>query len=210
MGYGFGHRISIGSIPIVSASSAPVPTIWKVAIFGAGTTTSNGEYVWDGVTIANGKPYYLLGNNELLWDGAQWLILDIDGLGGDSSYSSLDLITWSTENGASPAPTSTLSYSENSYIQTVVLADGDPDQSGNYTWNGTTFVNGKPRYVGPLKSNAPTNNSIQFTGTEYILNGYSPAGEEMIDQSASTDLVANWTEADCVTAPTVSSIIYTA
>ena len=85
-------------------------TIFRILISGAGTTTSNGEYVWDGVAIVDGKPYYLSGNNELLWDGAQWIIVDQDGLGGDSSYSSLDLITWSTENGESPAPTSTLYY----------------------------------------------------------------------------------------------------
>ena len=99
----------------LNASTARKPisgdsVIWRILISGAGTATSNGEYVWDGVTIVSGKPYYLLNDNELLWDGAQWLIYDLEGLGGDSSYSSLDLITWTIENGASPAPTSTLYY----------------------------------------------------------------------------------------------------
>ena len=203
--------LGLGVQTIRKFGGGGAPIIWKVAIFGAGTTTSNGEYAWDGVTITNGKPQYNMANgSNIFWypDSSEWILAD--NLEGIDAYKSTNLTTWTSEGGSLPVPSSTLSYSENSYIQTVVLAGGDPDQSGTYTWNGTTFVNGKPRYVGPLKSSAPTNNSIQFTGTEYILNGYYPAGEEMIDQSASTDLAANWTTIDSSTSPTVSSIIYTA
>jgi hypothetical protein len=106
-------------MPIVSASLAPAPTIWKVAIFSAGTSTSNGEYVWDGVTFSLGERLYMSGNNSLSWDGTKWYIYDEDGLGGDASYSSLDLITWTIENGDSPAPSATLSYSQTSFINSI-------------------------------------------------------------------------------------------
>ncbi len=85
-------------------------TIFRILISGAGTTTSNREYVWDGVTFSLGERLYMSGNNSISWDGTKWYIADEDGLGGDAAYSSLDLITWSIENGASPAPTSTLYY----------------------------------------------------------------------------------------------------
>jgi hypothetical protein len=99
----------------LNASTARKPiggdsVIWRILISGAGTTTSNGEYVWDGVTVSLGKPFYMSGINPLFWDGAKWYIGDEDGLGGDTSYSSGDLITWTIENGDSPAPSSTLYY----------------------------------------------------------------------------------------------------
>ena len=195
----------------IPRTGSGAPTIYKVAIFGAGSIGASREYLYDGVL--NGQPKYKaeesgVGFWNIFFNGYDW---SLDFEGGDAYYYGTTQINWSFgEIGDTPNPSATASYSQTSYIQTVVLAGGDPDQSGTYTWNGTTFVNGKPRYVGPLKSNAPTNNSIQFSGFEYILNGYYPAGEEMIDQSVSIDLATNWSEADCVTAPTVSSIIYTA
>jgi hypothetical protein len=208
VGYGFGHRISIGSMPIVSESPAPVPTIWKVAIFGAGTTTSDGEYVWDGISLINGKPQYqyLSGVNSIYFAGGEWFIEDT--IFEENSYKSADLITWEQENGALPVPSSALSYSQGSYIQTVVLAGGEPDQSGTYTWDGTTFVNGRPKYFGPLKSGAPENNYIYWNTENYMLYGFKV--DEMINLSYSTDLASYWSISDALVEPTVSSIVYTA
>jgi len=205
-------RLSLGlgiqnSRKIKSGGSAP--TIWKVAIFGAGTTTSDGEYVWDGVTISEGKKYYAKGQYDFIqWSEGDgyWFIYD-DSF-GSNTYSSLDLINWSIIDGASPAPTSALSYSQSSYIQTVVLAGGSPDQSGTYTWDGTTFVNGKPKYFGPLKSGAPENNYIYWNTENYMLYGFRI--DEMIGLSVSADLASNWNPSEAYQEPTVSNIIYTA
>jgi hypothetical protein len=186
VGYGFGHRISIGSMPIVSASSAP--TIWKIAIFGAGTTTSNGEYVWDGVTFSLGERLYMSGNNSLSWDGTKWYISDEDGLGGDASYSSLDLITWTIENGDSPAPTSTFSYSPNSVIQSLTL-DGSEiaTSSGTYDWDGVTTELGKPKYV---KTTAGGVNYIVWDGYAWALFD----DEDIGDYTYTSNDLITWTD----------------
>jgi len=113
------------------------------------------------------------------------------------------------EPDLNPAPLAALSFSQSSYIQTIVLAGGTPDQSGTYSWDGTTFVNGKPKYFGPLKSGAPQINYIYWTGFEYSLYGWSSSGEEMLGLSSSIDLASNWNPNDATGEPTVSSIIYT-
>jgi hypothetical protein len=204
-------------MPIVSASSAPAPSIlWKIAFFAGAYT--NAEYIRESaessifVESSSGDNNYIdiSASPDFISFAPPQFGVDVPVY-----YSSDAGLTWVPEGtievpDLNPAPLSALSYSQTSYIQTVVLAGGDPDQSGTYTWNGTTFVNGKPSYVGPLKSNAPTNNSIQFSGTGYILNGYNPAGEEMIDQSSSIDLASNWDLIDASVPPTVGSIIYTA
>lgn len=106
-------------MPIVSASSAPAPTIWKVAIFSAGTITSNGEYIWDGVALINGKPQYqyLSGVNSIYFAGGEWFIEDT--IFEENTYKSTDLITWQQENGALPVPSSALSYSQTSFINSI-------------------------------------------------------------------------------------------
>ena len=86
----------------------PEPT--AVLISGAGTESSDGNYVWDGVTIINGKRAYLTAINSIYWNGSEWNIEDT--IFEDNTYSSPDLITWVSINGSSnPAPTGTLSYS---------------------------------------------------------------------------------------------------
>jgi hypothetical protein len=89
---------------------------WRVTISGAGTTTSNGEYVWDGVTLSNNKPIYdkvggTFDEEYISWDSEPnnlWVLYDsIAGF----TYSSQDLITWNEgPDGSSPVPTSTLYY----------------------------------------------------------------------------------------------------
>jgi hypothetical protein len=105
-------RLSLGlgvqAVSKVRAGAAPLPT--AVLISGAGTETSNGNYVWDGFSSANGKRFYETASNAILWDGAQWVIDDV--FFEDNTYASSDLITWVDVNGADElAPTGTLSYS---------------------------------------------------------------------------------------------------
>ena len=188
-----------------------VPIIRKVAIFGSGSVNADREYIYDG--IFNGQPKYTaeqIGSGfwNIYFNGSDWA-LDFEG--GDAYYYGTTQINWSEgEIGDAPFPNAVASYSQSSYIQTVVLAGGTPDQSGTYTWNGSTFINGKPKYFGPLKSGATENNSIYWTGYEYILYGWYPSNEEMAFLSTSTDLVEYWSPSEAPGEPTVSSIVYTA
>jgi hypothetical protein len=97
-------------------------SILRVTISGAGTTTSNGEYVWDGSEVdGNGFPIYRSisnSNSTIQWEvgggpnaTGTWNLYDADY--DDTSYNieSFNFYgTWFISNGASPAPTSTLSY----------------------------------------------------------------------------------------------------
>jgi len=105
-------RLSLGlgaqNIRKVGRGAAPLPT--SVLIENAGAVTSDGNYVWDGVSLVNGKRYYIAGSNAIFWNGAEWIIED--AVFEDNTYMSSDLITWFGINGASePGPTGTLSYS---------------------------------------------------------------------------------------------------
>jgi hypothetical protein len=105
-------RLSLGlgvqTIRKVGGGAAPQPT--AVLISGAGTESSNGNYVWDGVTFINGKRVYVSSGNIIYWNGSNWIIED--NIFEDNTYSSPDLITWEIIGGAEePAPTGTLSYS---------------------------------------------------------------------------------------------------
>ena len=194
---------------IVKRDASPPNIPWKIAIFGAGTVFADSEYFWDGVTITNGGREYFGQTFRIIFDfDNYWKIYDSDN--DNMKYISLDLITWATENADNPFPSSAFSYSQSSYIQTIVLAGGTPDQSGTYSWDGTTFVNGRPKYFGPLKSGASQNNYIYWTGFEYLLYGWHSSNEEMTSLSNSIDLASYWNPNDAIGGPTVSSIIYTA
>ena len=217
MGYGFGHRISIGSMPIVSASSAPAPSIlWKIAFFAGAYT--NAEYIRQSSESSIFVESSSGDNNYIDISSSPTFISYAPAQFGQNIavyYSDDAGLTWSPEGtieepDINPAPLSALSYSQSSYIQTVVLAGGTPDQSGTYTWNGTTFINGKPKYFGPLKSGASENNYIYWTGFEYSLYGWSSSNEGMASLSSSIDLASNWNPNDATGEPTVSSIVYTA
>jgi hypothetical protein len=97
----------------VGGSTPPTPT--AVLISGAGTESCDGNYVWDGVTIVNGKPSYFGpeidgGNFRIDWNGSSDWVLSIGG--GDPFYLSSNLINWTQgDNGENPPPTGTLSYS---------------------------------------------------------------------------------------------------
>jgi hypothetical protein len=104
----------------IPRTGSGAPILWKIAIFGAGTAISNGEYVWDGITTENGLPVYRFSFEVVD------IIFGIDNYwhiyssSNDTNYyKSLDLITWTIENGDSPVPTSTLSYSQTSFINSI-------------------------------------------------------------------------------------------
>jgi hypothetical protein len=105
-------RLSLGlgaqNIRKIGGVAAPEPT--AVLIEGAGTITSDGYYVWDGVSSANGKRLYSTAINSIYWIGSEWQIEDT--IFEDNTYSSPDLITWVSINGSDEqAPTGTLFYS---------------------------------------------------------------------------------------------------
>lgn len=84
---------------------------WRITISGAGTTTSNDEYVWDGVTVSDGKPVYnAISGSQIFWYslGETWVLYD--NLEGIDSYRSTNLTTWTLDGGSSPVPSSTLFY----------------------------------------------------------------------------------------------------
>ena len=84
------------------------PLIWRILISGAGTATSNGEYVWDGVSLEEDKPVYRFEDFDIRFLTDHWYIYNS---GADTYYyKSLDLITWTIESGEPEAPTSTLYY----------------------------------------------------------------------------------------------------
>ena len=174
-------------MPIVSASSAP--TIWKIAIFGAGTTTSNGEYVWDGVTLNVGKPTYTNpSGNYIYWDETYYIY---DNTTESVTYfiSSSDFSgAWVENDGSLPVPTSTLSYSPNSVIQSLTL-DGSEvaTSSGTYDWDGVTTELGKPKYV---KTTAGGVNYIVWDGYAWALFDDETIGDYTY---TSNDLIT-WTD----------------
>ena len=98
------------SVRKIKSGGAPKPT--AVLISGAGEMTSNGNYVWDGVTLVNGERYYQTFPNSIFWSSSEGYWFIEDTIFDDNTYRSSDLITWEAINGsADPSPTGTLSYS---------------------------------------------------------------------------------------------------
>ena len=200
-----------------TGSGAGAPILWKIAFFAGAYT--NGEYVRQSaessifVESSSGDGFYIdIQSSPVLISYAPSQF----GENIPVYYSEDAGLTWAPEGGVEeidigPAPLSALSYSQTSYIQTVVLAGSD-DQTGTFSWDGTTFINGRPKYFGPLKSGAPENNYIYYSSADgaYFLVGYKTSIEEMIALSNSTDLASNWMLNDGASEPTVSNIIYTA
>lgn len=127
--------------------SQAAQVVWKVAIYGAGTPTSNGEYVWDGETYAFGRPKYFNGTKYIEWNGVDWIIFDTDLDGGTVTYISSDLATWTVFEGASPAPSSSIAYSQDSNIRKIIVfGAGESSSNGEYVWDGNELQDGKPVY----------------------------------------------------------------
>ena len=96
--------------PYTATKVCPKGLPTAVLISGAGTDSSDGNYVWDGVTFINGKRGYIAGGNSIYWNGSQWQIED--NIFEDNTYASSDFITWVSINGSDEqTPTGTLSYS---------------------------------------------------------------------------------------------------
>ena len=97
--------------PYTATKVCPKSLPTAVLISGAGTDSSNGNYVWDGESFIDGKRVYIAGGiNSVYWNGSEWIIED--AIFEDNTYSSSDLITWVSINGSGQqAPTGTLSYS---------------------------------------------------------------------------------------------------
>lgn len=107
--------------------------IWKVAIFGAGTASSNGEYVWDGTTTFNGENVYSgPAENQIAFVDGLWYLYDSSG--GDDTYTSENLIAWDILAGLSPAPSSAFSYAQDSFISSITLTDANiATSNGTYS-----------------------------------------------------------------------------
>ena len=198
----------------IPRTGSGAPILWKIAFFAGAYT--NGENIRESsqssifVESSSGDNNYIdISPSPIFISFAPPLF----GVDIPVYYSSDAGLTWAPEGAIevpdlNPAPLSALSYSQTSYIQTVVLAGGDPDQSGTYTWDGTTFVNGRPKYFGPLKSGSTENNYIYWNTENYMLYGFRV--DEMLGLSTSADLASNWNPAEANQEPTVSNIIYTA
>lgn len=203
MGYGFGNRIAVGRRAI-TAQAQSEQIVWKVAVFGAGTPTSNGEYVWDGTTLYNGKPVYSKDLNTISWDEFsssgifEWGIYDDDI--SFTSYVSYDLISWSNDrgDGTSPAPSSTLSYAQNSFISSLTLAGaGTTSSNGIYARSSdgteTPFISGS--------------NQIFYDAGRWVVE--DNVFGDFVYESDGT--IFNWTVFNGDSpAPTVSAIVYSA
>ena len=193
------------------------PVLQKIAFFGG--AYGNGEYIRESLESSIFVESSSGDENIIEAQNPPHFISSMPPQFGTSPvyYSSDNAVTWGPEGtiedpDLNPAPLAALSYSQSSYIQTIVLGGADPDQTGTYTWDGTTFIDGKPKYMGPLKTGAPENNYIYYNSIDqmYILYGYKTSNEEMINLSSSIDLASNWSISEGASEPTVSSIVYTA
>jgi len=204
---------------IVKRDVPPPPNIlWKIAFFAGAYT--NAEYIRQSSESSIFVESSSGDNNYIEQLSPTVFISYAPAQFGENIpvyYSDDAGVNWFPEGNIeepdlNPAPLSALSYSQSSYIQTVVLTGSDSQQTGTYTWDGTTFVNGKPKYMGPLKSGAPENNYIYYSSGDgvYYLFGFKISSEEMISLSSSTDLVSNWGLIEGSSDAIVGNIIYTA
>jgi len=187
---------------LVSAQAEQV--IWKVAIFGAGATSSNGEYAWDGTTTFNGENVYSgPADNQIAFVDGLWYLYDSSG--GDDTYTSENLIAWDILAGLSPVPSSAFSYAQDSEIQSITLSDaGTTSSDGTYTWDGINVINGEPVY----ESGA---NQISYGD---FGNGYNEWG--LYDDTAGDNVYLSndritWSVFNGSSpAPSVSAVVYSA
>jgi hypothetical protein len=173
------------------------PILWKIAIFGAGTTTSNGEYVWDGVTLESGKPKYISTNgNYIYWSTTYWSIWDFD-LDRATYISYGNLTSWEIDDASEPLPTSTLSYVQDSFISSITLVEaGAINSNGTFsrTSGGSTQFDkaGSPNHI--------------FDDGNWVIADFSTG----TDPYASSNYIFNWSaqQPQFEPPPIVSSIIY--
>ena len=110
---GLGLSLSLGAR---NPSLGGDQVIWRVLISGAGTESSNGEYIWDGIAIQNGKQIYNSQSGNAIafflegeYGNNVWII--DDATAGATPYYSFNLSTWiSSDIAYDPAPTAQLFY----------------------------------------------------------------------------------------------------
>ena len=136
----------------IPRTESGAPIIWKIAIFGAGKNVLNGEYAWDGTTLQNGKPKYyevFNGDNYIFWNVSEWALYDTDY--SERAYISSDLTTWQPDDGAAPAPTAVISYSQSSYINSIYFGldaiDDFFDNTVTRSSGGFTIFTGGLEYI---------------------------------------------------------------
>lgn len=180
------------------ADSGGAQVIWKVALYGAGTPTSNGEYVWDGIETDDLQPVYRKGISYISWapglEGVgAWTLYDVDA--DETTYISLglnNLTSWQVANGLPDAPSSALSYAQDSFISSITLVGSAP----------TTNVDGAySRESGGTTSFYSETQSIDYvSGVWYTVDDYY----------ISNDLFAWSIEDGDSPFPTVSAVVYSA
>ena len=186
------------------------PILWKIAIFGAGTATSNGEYVWDGSEVNGGFPVYRSTSQSdstitrEVGGGPNgtgtWNLFDADY--DDTSYQieSFNFSgNWFLSNGLSQVPSSIVSYVQDSFISSVTLVDaGAINSNGTFsrTSGGSTQFDkaGSPNFI--------------FDDGSWVVADFS-AGT---DTYTSSNYIFNWSanQVQFEPPPTVSSITYSA
>jgi hypothetical protein len=185
------------------AGGGATQTIWKVAIFGAGEISSNGEYIWDGSELNNyGKPVYRKENssNSIEWEegggpsalGA-WNLFDVDV--DDLTYQIESLSfsgSWIVAGaGTSPSPSSALSYSQDSFISSITLTGSNPgyDADGVYTRasGGTTSFIGSGSKIIEWDGTAWITESVNygsFFGTFFNWEPYAGSSPDPVTTNA--------------------------
>lgn len=146
MGYGFGNRIAVGRMAITAQAQTSEPAIQKVAIFGGGLSSYNGEYIWDG-TYVNGWPQYTNGVYLINYVNTQLPTYSFQ-VADENLYINSDFTLVKATSGSSPYVTS--SNSINSEVKSITFLNaGTSEANGTYTWDGETYVNGRPKYENP-------------------------------------------------------------
>lgn len=200
-----GYGISVaGSNQRNFVSAQAEQVIWKIAFFGAGTPSSNGEYVWDGIETQYSQPVYKKGISYISWNpglevvGA-WTLYDVDA--DETTYISLglnNLTSWQVANGLPDAPSSALSYAQDSFISSLTLAGaGTTSSNGTYARSSdgteTPFISGS--------------NQIFYDAGRWVVEDNVFA--DFVYESDGT--IFNWTVFNGDSpAPTVSAIVYSA
>jgi len=176
--------------------STPEQVIWKVAIFNAGQ--HNGEYIWDGEEIYNGKPVYIGPvdaesrfpyNIQWIADDNLWYLIDE----GEQIDNAQSLDNWQFVSSA-------LSYSQSSFISSITFYDcGDGDMI-DYPMVRTS--GGNASFI-----NLDANIAISYG----VGDGYWIAqGIETINGRYTSVDLFNWMVEDLPPAPTSILISYSA
>lgn len=189
------------------ADSGGAQVIWKVAIYGAGTPTSNGEYVWDGIETDDLQPVYRKGISYISWSPDEgvgaWTLYDVDV--DETTYISLglnNLTSWQVANGLPDAPSSALSYAQDSFISSITLTEaGEASSDGTYTRTSG----------GSTSFTASNGNAFEYDDGPWLLADIVFGGQPY--RATYDPPITNWeifAGSPDSPAPTVSAVVYSA